>query len=102
MKRVVGYTQGVFDLFHIGHLNIFKRAKEKCDYLIVGVNSDRLVKEYKNKIPEICERDRKTIVENIKCVDEAFVVDTLNKVEVLADHHFDIVFIGDDHKGTDR
>ncbi len=101
-KRVVGYTQGVFDMFHIGHLNLLNNAKSRCDYLIVGVNSDKLVQSYKNKIPVVGEEVRKTIVENIKAVDEAHVVDTLDKVEIHGRIPFDVIFIGDDWKGSKR
>ena len=101
-KTVIGYTQGVFDMFHIGHLNLLNNAKERCDQLIVGVNSDRLVQAYKNKIPVVDEQTRKTIVENIKAVDRACVVDTLDKVEIRKQIPFDVIFIGDDWKGTSR
>jgi glycerol-3-phosphate cytidylyltransferase len=101
-KMKIGYTQGVFDMFHIGHLNLINRAKEQCDYLIVGVNSDALVESYKNKTPVVCQEFRKVIVENIKAVGEAHIVETLDKLEILKDISFDVVFIGDDWKGSQR
>lgn len=97
-----GYTQGVYDMFHIGHLNLLNNAKEQCDYLIVGINSDELVQEYKHKIPVINENERKTIVENIKAVDEAVIVHTLDKKVQLDNIGFDVIFIGDDWKGNPR
>ena len=101
-KYKTGYTQGVFDMFHVGHLNLLNESKKMCDKLIVGVNSDSLVKEYKNKSTVICESDRKTIVENIKAVDYAFIADTLDKIEIHKLIKFDVIFIGDDWKGNDR
>lgn len=97
-----GYTQGVFDMFHIGHLNLLNNAKERCDYLIVGVNADELVQEYKHMTPIINEMERKFIVENIKAVDEAVIVHTLDKKVHLYNIGFDVVFIGDDWKGNSR
>ena len=101
-KIKTGYTQGVFDMFHIGHLNLLNNAKLQCDRLIVGVNSDELVQSYKSKTPVVDEQTRKTIVENIKAVDQAFVVDTLDKVEIRKTIPFDVIFIGDDWKGSSR
>ena len=101
-KYKTGYTQGVFDMFHIGHLNILNGAKEYCERLIVGVNSDELVLNYKNKKPIICDKQRTQIVNSIKSVDEAFIVDTLDKEEILKNHKFDVVFIGSDWKGNKR
>ena len=101
-KYKKGYTQGVYDMFHIGHLNIINNAKEHCEHLIVAVNSDALVHEYKNKIPVIPEGERRFIVENIKAVDEAVIADTLDKVEQYKKYGFDAVFIGDDWKGSER
>lgn len=99
----IGYTQGVFDMFHIGHLNLLNHAKERCDYLMVGVNADELVKTYKYKTPVIGEQDRLAIICNIKAVDEAFLVYTLDKQEVRGGvRPFDAVFIGDDWKGSER
>ena len=101
-KYKVGYTQGVYDMFHIGHLNLINHAKEYCDYLIVGINSDKLVEDYKRKHTVINENERALIVGNIKAVDEVLIVDTLDKEAVLKQKHFDAVFIGDDWKGSDR
>ncbi|TGD22747.1 glycerol-3-phosphate cytidylyltransferase [Companilactobacillus suantsaicola] len=97
-----GYTQGVFDMFHIGHLNLINNAKEQCDELIVGVNSDRLVKEYKGKVPVVSQDNRKKIVENVKAVDKAVIAETLDKLEQLDKYGFDAIFIGDDWKGNER
>ena len=101
-KYKIGYTQGVYDMFHIGHLNLINHAKEQCDYLIVGVNSDELVKSYKNKETVINENDRAEIVRNIKAVDECVVVSTLDKEDILKKIKFDAIFIGDDWKGNQR
>ena len=101
-KYKIGYTQGVYDMFHVGHLNLINHAKEYCDYLIVGVNADALVAKYKNKVPVINESDRRYIVANIKAVDEAVIAETLDKVECWNKFHFDAIFIGDDWKGNPR
>lgn len=98
----VGYTQGVFDMFHIGHLNLLNNAKRYCDYLVVGVNSDELVQKYKKKRPVVEENSRREIVANIKVVDEAIIVDTLDKDEIYEKMHFDMIFVGDDWKGNER
>ena len=103
MKRYkVGYTQGVFDMFHIGHLNLINKAAMQCERLIVGVNSDALVQEYKHKIPVISEKDRVEIIRNLKSVDVAEIATTLDKMKIWNDYHFDAVFIGDDWKGNER
>lgn len=101
-KYRIGYTQGVYDMFHIGHLNLLLQAKELCDFLIVGINSDQLVNNYKNKSPIICDKDRARIVENIRCVDKVIIVDTLEKKEIYKKTKFDAIFIGSDWKGNDR
>lgn len=98
----VGYTQGVFDMFHVGHLNLINRAKEQCERLMVGVNSDVLVQNYKHKMPVIPERERIEIIRNMKAVDRAEIVETLDKVELWKQYHFEVVFIGDDWKGNER
>ena len=101
-KYKIGYTQGVYDLFHIGHLNLLNKAKEQCDYLIVGVNSDELVMNYKNKKTHINEYERATIVNAIKSVDQVFIANTLDKKEIYKLVKFDAIFIGDDWKNDER
>ena len=101
-KFRIGYTQGVYDLFHVGHLNLLNNAKKQCDFLIVGINSDKLVESYKNKQPIINEHDRATIVSNIKCVDQVIIVNTLDKVKIHETVCFDAIFIGSDWKGNER
>lgn len=99
-KYKIGYTTGVFDLFHIGHLNILKRAKEQCDYLIVGVSTDELVQTYKHKIPVIPLEERIAIVEAIRYVDKVVPQTSMDKAEAWQMLHFDAVFHGDDWKGS--
>lgn len=100
MKRYkVGYTTGVFDMFHIGHLNILRRAKEQCEYLIVGVSTDELVKEYKNKTPIIPFEERAEIVQSIDCVDEVVAQENRDKFWAWKKIGFDVMFVGDDWKG---
>lgn len=89
-------------MFHIGHLNLLNQAKELCDYLIVGVNSDDLVEVYKHKKTVIHQEERCAIVSNIKAVDECIIVDTLDKVELWQKLHFEAAFVGDDWKGNAR
>lgn len=101
-KYKIGYTQGVYDMFHIGHLNLINRAKEQCDYLIVGVNSDELVKSYKHKETVIKEHDRAEIVQNLKAVDKCVIINTLDKIEILNKLHYDAIFIGSDWYGNPR
>ena len=100
-KKVIGYTTGVFDMFHIGHLNILRRAKEKCDYLIVGVSTDECVESYKHKLPVIPYDQRAAVVEAIKYVDEVVPQTTMDKLEFLKQRHFDVMFHGDEWKGTE-
>ena len=97
----VGYTTGVYDLFHIGHLNLLRKAKAQCDYLIVGVSTDELV-SYKHKQAVIPFVERKEIVAAIKYVDEVVTQENMNKMEAWEKYHFDVMFVGDDWKGTDK
>lgn len=101
-KYKIGFTDGVYDMFHIGHLNMIKEAKKHCDYLIVGVHSDEIVEGYKNRKTVINENERREIVEAIRYVDKAVINRTREKLELWKEHKFDVVFIGDDWKGTER
>ena len=99
-KYKIGYTTGVFDMFHVGHLNIIKKAKEQCDFLIVGVSTDEVVEDYKHKTPVICFEDRLKIVEAIRYVDKAVPQTTMDKTVAWRELKFDAIFHGDDWKGT--
>ncbi len=104
-NKKIGYTCGVYDLFHVGHLNLFERCKKQCDYLIVGVCDDNYVRTVKNKEPMINETDRTRIVNSLKVVDEAHVIDietTIDKMLALKKFNYNVLFVGDDWKGTDR
>lgn len=98
-KYQVGYTTGVYDLFHIGHLNLLKKAKDQCEYLIVGVTIDELV-SYKNKEAIIPFEERLEIVKQISYVDAVVPQVNMNKMEAWYQLDFDAVFVGDDWKGT--
>lgn len=97
---IIGYTTGVYDMFHIGHLNILKRAKEQCDYLIVGVSTDQLVQKDKNKTPIIPFEERFAIVQAIKYVDKVVPQYDKNKFAAWEKYHFNKMFVGSDWKGT--
>lgn len=99
-KYKIGYTTGVFDLFHIGHLNILKRAKEQCEFLIVGVTSDELCFKRKNKFPIISLSDRMSIVGAIRYVDKVVVQSDMNKYAAISKYNVDVVFVGSDWRGT--
>jgi len=94
-KQIIGYTSGVYDLFHIGHLNLLKNAKGLCDKLIVGVTSDELV-SYKNKKAVIRHSERMEIVRNIKCVDSVVPQHDMDKFKMWERLKFDVMFVGDD------
>ncbi len=99
-KKIVGYTTGVYDLFHIGHLNVLRHAKEQCDYLIVGVSTDELVQHDKNKTPVIPFVERKQIVEAIRYVDQVVPQCDKNKFAAWEKYKFNVMFVGSDWQGT--
>lgn len=84
----------------MGHLNLLEKAKENCEILIVGVSTDELVKDYKGELPVIPFEDRIRIVGALKCVDKVIAQKTLNKLDVLPDIQYDVLFHGDDWKNT--
>ena len=105
MKYHIGYTCGVFDLLHTGHLNLLERCKEECEYLIVGVCDDQYVREVKKTSPIYDENSRVRILNALKVVGRAELVniqETNDKLLALRRFHFDVLFSGDDWKGTER
>lgn len=88
-------------MFHIGHLNILKRAKEQCEYLIVGITTDELCYKRKNKYPIICEKERMEIVNAIKYVNEVVSQSNMDKLDAVRKYHVNVVFVGSDWKGTE-
>lgn len=100
-KKIVGYTTGVFDMFHIGHLHLLKKARNRCDYLIVGVSTDELVESYKKKTPIIPFEHRLEIVSSLKFVDEVVAVTHRDKKQSYLDVGYDVLFVGDDWRGSD-
>ena len=99
---IIGYTTGVFDLFHIGHLNILRAAKQMCDILIVGVTTDELMIKYKKRKAVISFRDRIEIVRSIKYVDIVVPQNHINKVEAVKKLKFNILIVGDDWYGSTK
>ncbi len=103
MKK--GFTCGVYDLMHVGHLNLFERCKQMCDYLIVGICDDNYVRDIKHKQPIFPLEERVRLVSALKCVDEVVVCsiqETEDKMLAYEKFKFDILFSGDDWKGTPR
>jgi len=100
--KIIGYTTGVFDLFHVGHLNILKRAKKMCDELIVGVTTDELTEKRKGRKPIIPFQERVDIVKSIKYVDSVVPQKEINELKDQEKLKFNIIFKGDDWKGSER
>jgi glycerol-3-phosphate cytidylyltransferase len=102
MSRTVGYAPGAYDLFHVGHLNILRLAKQHCDYLIAGVVSDEMCEFTKGRLPVIPLAERLEIVSHISLVDEVFAEMQPDKVETWGTLQFDVLFKGDDWRGTPK
>jgi len=102
MKYKVGFTSGVYDMFHIGHLNLLRGAKAYCEKLIVGVSSDELVTSYKGRPPVISFAERMEIVKSIRHVDGVVAQVSFDRIAIWEQLRFDSMFIGDDWKGSER
>lgn len=98
----VGYVPGVFDMFHIGHLNILRASRERCDRLIAGVVTDEVVETMKGYRPIVPLDERMEILRAVRFVDEVVVDTSADKREVWRDHRFDLLFKGDDWQHTER
>ena len=98
----IGYASGAFDLFHIGHLNLLRRAKEHCDFLIAGVVSDEVLIQHKKVTPVIPLPERIEIVRHVRFVDMAHAAMTDDKTEIWRELRFNVLFKGDDWQGTEK
>jgi glycerol-3-phosphate cytidylyltransferase len=99
---VVGYVPGAWDMFHIGHLNILRRAREHCDHLIAGVVLDEVVLQVKGKEPVVPFVERSEILSHVDYVDEVVADTSSDKIVMWRQVHFDVLFKGDDWKGTPK
>ncbi len=97
-----GYAPGVYDLFHVGHLNILREARRRCDRLVAGVTSDELTVRLKGRRPVVPLEERLEIVRGLRCVDEAVVESAEDKLETWRQVGFDVIFKGDDWRGTPK
>jgi len=97
-----GYAPGAFDLFHVGHLNLLKHAKSRCDFLIAGVVSDEVLRTQKGVTPVIPLAERLEIVRNIRFVDDAVAAVVPDKLDIWRELRFDVFFKGDDWRGTEK
>lgn len=102
MTTRIGYATGAFDLFHVGHLNILRHAKEQCDYLIAGIVSDEMLRQVKGIEPVVPTLERAEIVRHISFVDEVYIETAPDKMDAWRDLHFTHFFKGDDWRGTEK
>jgi glycerol-3-phosphate cytidylyltransferase len=98
----IGYAPGAFDLFHIGHLNLLRRAKEQCDFLIAGVVADEVLMQHKKVTPVIPLSERIELVRNVRFVDMAHAAMTNDKTEIWKELRFNVLFKGNDWQGTEK
>ena len=99
-RAVIGYTAGVFDMFHVGHLNLFQHAREQCDFLVVGVTTDELAEAQKGVRPVVPLIERMAIVQHVRGVDDVVPQATLDKLAAWEVLKFDVLFVGDNLRGT--
>lgn len=102
MKKKIGYTTGVFDLFHIGHLNLLQNAKSQCEKLIVGVTTDELCLQLKGKLPVIPFSERQSIVQALRIVDHVVPQASIDEIQDFEKYRFQRIFKGSDWKGSDK
>ncbi|HEY5835878.1 adenylyltransferase/cytidyltransferase family protein [Streptomyces sp.] len=102
VPRRVGYAPGVYDLFHVGHLNILRHARSRCDHLVAGVVSDGMAELAKGRRPVVPLVERLEIVRSVRFVDEVFVETVPDKLETWRQVGFDVLFKGDDWRGTEK
>lgn len=98
----IGYAPGAYDLFHVGHLNLLRQAKEHCDFLIAGVVADEVLIAHKGVQPVVPLAERLEIVRNVRYVDAAHAAYTHDKMEIWRELRFNVLFKGDDWQGTEK
>lgn len=98
----IGYVPGVYDMFHIGHLNILRNARLACDHLIAGVVSDEMAARAKGRAPIVPLAERLEIVRSVRHVDEAVAETVPEKLQVWEQLRFDVIIKGDDWRGTEK
>lgn len=102
MTLRIGYAAGAFDLFHVGHLNILRHAKENCDFLVAGVVSDEMLRAVKGVEPVIPTHERAEIVRSIRFVDDVYIETAPDKLDAWREVGFTHFFKGDDWRGTEK
>ena len=98
----VGYASGVFDMFHVGHLNLLRRARNQCRHLVVGVASDEYVENLKGRPPVVPCDERIDIISALDIVDEVVIDRSSDKIDIWQQRHFDVIFKGNDWQGTPK
>jgi glycerol-3-phosphate cytidylyltransferase len=99
--ELVGYTAGVFDMLHVGHLQLLEQASSQCDRLVVGLTTDQLSQRHKHKTPIIPYADRATMLLGLRCVDEVVPQHHMDRIAAWERLHFGITFVGDDWQGAE-
>jgi glycerol-3-phosphate cytidylyltransferase len=99
---IIGYAPGAYDLFHIGHLNVLRRAAEHCDHLVAGVVSDEMLLLAKGRAPVVPLAERMEIVGNLRFVDSVHAETVPDKIDTWREVRFDVIFKGDDWRGTPK